>query len=98
MSLHDALPISIHDDALGNAVATSLAEAIALLKDNQLVQTEIVDGVQFLRVPDDRRIELAFYKNNILHYFADDSVFATALYAARNGNGQAADEIRRAHV
>jgi len=86
---------TIHDDALGNAVATSLAEAIALLKDNQLVQTEIVDGVQFLRVPDDRRIELAFYKNNILHYFADDSVFATALYAARNGNGQAADAKAR---
>lgn len=85
----------VHDDALGNAVATSLAEAIALLKDNQLVQTEQVDGTQFLRVPDDRRVELAFYKNNILHYFADDSVFATALYAARDGNGHADDEKAR---
>lgn len=87
-------PIS-HDDALGNAVATSLAEAIALLKDNQLVQTETVDDAQFLRVPDDRRVELAFYKNNILHYFADDSVFATALYAARDGYGHADDTKAR---
>lgn len=86
---------TLHDDALGNAVATSLAEAIALLKDNQLVQTETVDDAQFLRVPDDRRVELAFYKNNILHYFADDSVFATALYAARDGKGRADDARAR---
>lgn len=87
-----------HDAALGSAVATSLAEAIALFKDNQLVETELVDDVQFLRVPDDRRVELAFYKNNILHYFADDTVFATSLYAARDGEGRANDAEARAHA
>lgn len=89
---------ALHDAALGTAVATSLAEAIALLKDNQLIQTELIDEAQFLRVPDDRRVELAFYKNNILHYFADDTVFATALYAARDGSGRASDETARTHA
>lgn len=78
---------SDRDQALGDAITTSLIEAIALLKDNGLIVSEIVDGHQFLRVPDDRRVELAFYKNNILHYFADDAVFASALNAATDDNG-----------
>lgn len=86
------------DQALGEAVTTSLAEAIALLQDNGLVQSEFVDGAQFLRVPDDRRVELAFYKNNILHYFADDTVFASALYTARDSRGYARDEEAREHA
>lgn len=83
------------DQALGEAVATSLAEAIALLKDNGLVESEVVNNEQFLRVPDDRRVELAFYKNNILHYFVDDTVFATALHAARDDEGLACDTRAR---
>lgn len=86
------------DHALGEAISTSLVEAIALLKDSGLIQTGVVDGHQFLRVPDERRVELAFYKNNILHYFADDSVFASALNAATNSDGIADLTEARVHA
>lgn len=87
--------VSDRDSALGGAVQLSLAEAIALLKDNGLVETETIDDEQFLRVPDDRRVELAFYKNNILHYFADDTVFAAAITAAANSQGNAREDDAR---
>lgn len=95
---HQTMPLIDRDTALGEAVTTSLAEAIALLKDNGLVETESIEDEQFLRVPDDRRVELAFYKNNILHYFADDTIFAAALIATANDHGIVSIQDAREHA
>lgn len=86
------------DHALGLAVSGSLSEALALLQKNGLVATESVNGRTHVRVPGDHRVEMAFYKNNILHYFAEDAVFATALIAAANDQGIARVEDVKEHA
>lgn len=83
------------DQALGAAVSASLSDAIALLQKNGLVTAETADDRTYLRVPKERRVEMAFYKNNILHYFADDAVFATALAACANERGEVSIEAAK---
>lgn len=98
----DATPLpsnpGARDRALGKAVWGSLNEAIGLLRDNDLVLEEKEGETVYLRVPDDRRVELAFYKNNILHYFADDIVFATAITAASDSQGRVAIDEAKSHA
>lgn len=80
------------DDAqttLGHAIRASIVESLQLLKDNKLIEEEVVEDEYYYAVRDDRRVELAFYKNNIVHYFADDAVFAVATAAAANDEGLA---------
>lgn len=96
----NTLPVTTEsrDVALGKAVSASLSDAIALLQKNGLVSTEVVDGRTLIQVPQDHRVELAFYKNNILHYFADEAVFATALVAAADENGKVDAEQAKEHA
>ena len=81
------------DHALGDAVLATLEEALGLLEDKKLVEIHRVDGETLYVVPDDRRTELAFYKNNIIHYFVPEAVFATAIYVVE-GSEVALDEVR----
>ena len=86
------------DHQLGEAIRAALIEALSLLADNKLTESEDVEGERFIKVPADRRVELAFYKNNILHYFADDAVFATAIAAACDDDGAIDLDTAREHA
>lgn len=70
------------DEVLGRAITPSLRGALQLLQDNDIVRSEVLSGQTVYTVEDDRRVELAFYMNNILHYFVDDAVFAIATHAS----------------
>ena len=82
---HTALPsadsvVRLTDEAMGHAVLSSLREALALLGKKKMVEVQTVDDERMYVVPEDRRTELSFYRNNIIHYFVPEAVFATALY------------------
>jgi glycerol-3-phosphate O-acyltransferase len=70
------------DRALGDAILSILEEALGLLADKELVEVREADGQTLFVAPDARRTELAYYKNNIIHYFVDEAVFASALYGS----------------
>lgn len=75
-----APPIVQADDALGEAVLPLVSSALDLLARKGLVEKVGVEQAHRWSVPANRRIELDFYKNNLLHYFVAEAVFATALY------------------
>lgn len=80
------------DEETGRAVAAPLAEALRLLADKKVVERH-ADGWS---TPDDRRIELSYYRNNIIHYFVAEAVFATALLSF--AGEEAEREAVRAHA
>ncbi len=67
------------DEALGKALAAPIDEALRLLADKKLIEIKRAQKDYVYGVADDRRVELAYYKNNIVHYFVPEAVFATAL-------------------
>lgn len=82
----DALPAStsvvrLTDEALGEAARPALEEAFRLLATKDLIEVREVADERVFVAPEERRTELAFYKNNIIHYFVPEAVFATAVYA-----------------
>lgn len=70
------------DEALGNALSAPLDEALRLLADKKLIEIRRTQRDYVYGVADDRRVELAYYKNNIVHYFVPEAVLATALLLA----------------
>jgi glycerol-3-phosphate O-acyltransferase len=78
----DDEPVS--DEAVGRAVEEPMAAALRLLGEKKLI--EVKHGAEAVRyaVPDERRLELSFYRNNIVHYLVADAVFATAVGTAAN--------------
>jgi glycerol-3-phosphate O-acyltransferase len=87
--------VRLTDEAMGHAVLPSLREALNLLgsRDNLVERTEIEQELLYL-VPDDKRTELAYYRNNIIHYFVPEAVFATALYVVE-GSELELDAVRQ---
>jgi len=70
------------DREIGEAISSVLDEAIGLLSDKRLVVVDFPEHAPRYRVPEDRRLELAFYRNNIIHYLVPEAVFATGLLGA----------------
>ncbi len=89
--------IRLTDRAVGAAVIAPLEEALHLLADKGLINVQEVDGETLFSAPEERRTELAFYKNNIIHYFVDEAVFATALYMVEGTHVDVADVRFYAH-
>jgi glycerol-3-phosphate O-acyltransferase len=83
----DASSSEEQDEVLGRAITPSLRGALQLLQDNDIIHSSTVSGETIFSVEDERRVELAFYMNNILHYFLDDAVFATAAHATFQEHG-----------
>ncbi len=66
-------------DNEGSINARALDEAVALLRDGKLV-TQHGDGRDAVfTVPEERRLALEYYKNNILHFFVPSALISTAL-------------------
>jgi glycerol-3-phosphate O-acyltransferase len=68
---------------LGEAVADVLDEAVQLFEDNDQVEIVETRGELFYSVPDEGRLELAYYRNNIVHHFVPEALLATALHRFR---------------
>jgi glycerol-3-phosphate O-acyltransferase len=66
-------------DDPGPINSRALDEAIGLLRDGKLV-TQHGDGRDAVfTVPEERRLALEYYKNNILHFFVPSALISTAL-------------------
>lgn len=83
--MEEALPsgqsqVRLTDQAVGAAVLPELEAALKLLGDKGLVDLRSVDDETLYAVHEDARTELSYYRNNIVHYFVPEAVFATALY------------------
>jgi glycerol-3-phosphate O-acyltransferase len=74
----EAEPMRI-EAVMGEAVATLIDEAIGLFKDNDQVVIEETEEDTFYSVPEESRLELAYYRNNIVHYFVPEALLATAI-------------------
>ena len=68
---------------MGAAVAEVLEEALGLFEENEQVEVvETGDGL-FYSVPDEARLELSYYRNNIVHHFVPEALLATAIHRFR---------------
>ncbi len=81
------------DDALGTAVLPLAEAALELLAAKKMVE-KVGEAVGHRwTVPQEARIELDVYKNNIVHYFVGEAVFATAL-AMVSGERRGIEEVK----
>ena len=65
--------------AIGEAMTEVMIEALELFERNGLVQLTREGQARFYGVPEQARVELAFYRNNIIHLFVPEALLATAL-------------------
>lgn len=69
---------------MGRAVADVVDEAVGLFEDNDQVEiVERADG-QFYSIPDEARLELSYYRNNIVHHFVAEALLAMAIHRFRS--------------
>ena len=54
-------------------------QALDMYLDRKQIATVEEQGEPFYHVPDDARVDVAFYRNNIIHLFVPESLLATAL-------------------
>jgi len=71
----------------------TLAETIGLFGDGRLVQVHREGDEVFYSVPDERRIAVEYYKNNIVHFFVPSALIASALVAG--DQPAASSDLRR---
>jgi glycerol-3-phosphate O-acyltransferase len=65
----------------------ALREAMARMAEEDLVDIVGASGEVFYRPNEDKRVNLDYYKNNILHFFVPDAIVATALHGLGGVDG-----------
>ena len=65
-------------EVLSQAVAPAVEEALHLLEDRDQLQIVEGDGERFYSAPEERRQELSFYRNTIVHHFVPEGLLACA--------------------
>lgn len=81
--------------AIGQAISSVVDEAIELFERNKLIETLTEHQERFYKVADEARVELSFYRNNIIHLFVPEALLSMALLGlgqARQSYEQARDE------
>ena len=68
---------------MGQAVAEVVDEAVGLLEGNQQVEVVETGEELFYSVPDEARLELSYYRNNIVHHFVPEALLAMAIHRFR---------------
>lgn len=69
-------------DEDGRVRPDTIEEAVHLFVDGKLMSVADDDGAEpIYSVPEERRIALEYYKNNILHFFVPSALIAAALHA-----------------
>lgn len=70
-------------------------EAVEIFRRDGHVKRERVDGETIYQVPEDSRSFLAFYKNNIVHHFEEESILAASLLSFPQATAPFADLLPR---
>jgi glycerol-3-phosphate O-acyltransferase len=65
--------------SVGLAVAPVIDEAILLLQDNEDVLQEKLSDEIIYRIRDEGRVNLAYYRNTIVHHFVPEALLAAAI-------------------
>lgn len=84
-------------ERIGEAVADVVDEAIGLFQQNKQIRVHTRDGQIFYALPEESRPELAYYRNNIVHYFVPQALLAAAIGrfdTARIPMGELMEETR----
>lgn len=66
-------------DDQGNVRVEILEQAVRLFLEAKLAQSQTVSGPPVLTIPEDRRIALEYYKNNLLHHFVPSALLSVAI-------------------
>jgi len=61
----------------------SISKPLDRFESSRLIQRTVIDGDEIIRIIDDRRVTLEYYKNGILHHLAPLSLMASAIRAYR---------------
>jgi glycerol-3-phosphate O-acyltransferase len=59
----------------------AIDQALNVFQESALIQVHGSDGDAIYQVPDDKRLALDYYKNNLIHFFAPTGLLASALVA-----------------
>ena len=87
-----ARPISREDWLTG----ATIDEALRLLEDGKLVTTHGEERDTIYTIPEERRIALEYYKNNIVHFFVPYALISSALKV--DGGEPISEELLRERV
>lgn len=67
------------EERLGEATASLVDEALELFLSNDHIEVVDDQGLPFYLVPDEARVELSFYRNNIIHLMVPEGLLAMAM-------------------
>lgn len=68
---------------VGSAAAEVLDEAMSLFERNDQVDITQTGEDEFYNLSDEARLELAYYRNNIVHHFVPEALLAMAMHRFR---------------
>ena len=66
-------------DDQGSVRMETLEQAVRLFLEAKLAHSQTVSGPPVLTIPEDRRIALEYYKNNLLHHFVPSALLSAAI-------------------
>ena len=69
-------------DEAGELRTDAISESVALFADGKLVQMHGTGSEAIYQVPDERRLALEYYKNNVLHFFVPSALISAALLSS----------------
>lgn len=72
------------ESVMGNAAAFLVDEALELFEQNDQVDATDRHGQTVYSVPEDARLELSYYRNNIVHHFVPEGLLAAAIARFRS--------------
>lgn len=81
-------------DDPGPVNARALLEAVSLLRDGKLVNQHGEGKDAVYTVPEDRRVALEYYKNNIIHFFVARALIASGLLIRADERAVEAEALR----
>lgn len=81
-------------DDRGPVNARALAEAVSLLRDGKLVNQHGDGKDAVYTVPEEKRVALEYYKNNIIHFFVARALIASALLVRADERAVEEDALR----
>lgn len=67
------------ENEMGKAVSALMDRAIEVFQRDDQIEVTRNDEEEFYSVPEDARLELSFYRNNIVHHFVPEALLAAAI-------------------
>ncbi len=64
---------------IGEAVSDLMDWALEVFESDDQLSVTRSDGEEFYSVPEDARLELSYYRNNIVHHFVPEALLAAAI-------------------